>query len=75
LKCFPLETIFCDSTCHWFSFLDCEVIMGLSRVGLLKQGHSDIRASSILQIFNKHSLYPIRPEICVWLLDGLKVRL
>ena len=32
-----------------------KVIMNLSRVGLLKQGHSDIRASSILQIFKDHT--------------------
>lgn len=31
------------------------VIMNLSRVGLLNQGHSDIRASSILQIFKDHT--------------------
>jgi hypothetical protein len=32
-----------------------KVIMNLSRVGLRKQGHSDIRVSSILQIFRDHT--------------------
>lgn len=34
---------------------DARVIMNLSRQSLLSQGHSDIRASSILQIFKEHT--------------------